>query len=742
MNMQKVIRKGVVFLTLLSLFTVGPQLFAAQQDQNKPADLFEMPLEELKEIEIASSATLTEVQPRLVPAAVTTITEEQIQACGARSLFEVLEIYVPNLQWWGGQWEADNIGLRGIVGDHDDKYLLLVNGRVMNERTHYGVVSERDLVLLRDIHHIDVVRGPGSAMYGPGAVIMVINIITHNAQTFEGTEVTGRTGVIEEFYSGELRHGRKFKDGDGGIFAYAGMGKYPGANGQNAPRIFGFDFPETPAGTIHDPQDGHQKGKPLTSSSVNDGEDFRHRMPMKLYTEITKGNWDIWLRYTRGGKQLPYPTGMLAISPYGWGRWIASPYGPSGYGYQQATGFIGYKKDLDEKTILDMSFSYDMFDFERMNYTNLQEAFREDKYFSKATIRHDINPQHKIAVGVEVLYGEYGYKSPGWPDWGNGERGGRSVAFNNVGGMPRWSTKMISVVGEHQWTINDKWTTFLGARIDDHTYTKKMFSPRAALVFTPNKKDTYKLMWARSVRANSEEVMKDTAMMHGGNSDVEKLDSLELRYERKHNENFDFAASGFLHYKLELIGYVQAAGAQTVLGEQKDWGFELESLYHTDRTRLGISHGFTKLIEFELADPTQQWVQNCAHPYGYGHDLARCANHITKVQGQYKLDEKWTLDGSLRIYWGFPGLKDYAKYATTMCGVPLNWERSYRGSYFLNLGLQYQPKKNLTFRIDGYNLLGIFSKDFNKRNYGGNDLGSLNYRCSAPALGVTVTYKF
>ena len=108
------------------------------------------------------------------------------------------------------------MGLRGILSDHDDKYLILVNGRVMNERTHYGALSERDLVFMRDIHHIDIVRGPGSALYGPGAVAMVINIITHNAETFQGTEITGRLGAVEEFYSGEVKHGRKFKDGEGG----------------------------------------------------------------------------------------------------------------------------------------------------------------------------------------------------------------------------------------------------------------------------------------------------------------------------------------------------------------------------------------------------------------------------------------------------------------------------------------------------------------------------------------------
>ncbi len=734
------IQKFVFLLMLPLVFVPNARLLAKEQDANKPKDVFEMSLEELMQVEITSTATLTEVQPRLVPAAVTVITEEQIQACGARSLFEVLDIYVPNLQWWRNQWEADTLGLRGIISDRDAEYLLLVNGRVMNERTHYGVISERDLPFMRDIHHIDVVRGPGSAMYGPGAVGMVINIVTHNASTFEGTEITSRLGAIEEFYTTEVKHGRKFEDGDGGIFAYGGFGRYIGADAYDAPRIFGVDFPGA-GGATPMPQDGHQKGKLLALETPDDGGDFRDRVPMKLYTEITKGNWNIWLRYTRGGKELTRPTGILARWPYGWTAAWALPYRSNGYGYQQATGFLGYKKDLDEKTLLDLSFSYDMTDFERLVANALQDAFREDKYISKAMIRHNINEHHKIAFGVELLYGEYGYRSPGWPDWGHGE-GAVSSAF--AGGMPRWSTHMLSVVGEHQWTINDKWTAFLGARVDDHSYTKSLFSPRAALVFTPNKKDTYKLMWARSTRANHEDQMKAKRINEGGTSDPERLDSLEVRYERKHSDNLDFAASGFWHYSLDVIDWAGGAlNQRRVVGEQKEAGFELEALYHTDRARLGVSHGYTKLIEFERSDDltADNWLQPTAHIYGYGHDLQRWANHITKIQGQYKFDEKWTLDGSLRIYWGYPGLKDYAKWSAFRDGrYPVRWERSYRGSYFLNLGLQYQPKKNLTFRIDGYNLLGIFNKDFNHRNYHGE--GSADFRSHAAAVGVSVIYKF
>ena len=199
---------------------------------------------------------------------------------------------------------------------------------------------------------------------------------------------------------------------------------------------------------------------------------------------------------------LPWPTTALASSPYGWGQWVWAPYQDSFYVYQQATGFIGYNKELSEKTNLETSFSYDMFDFQHRNNSWWQQAYREDKYISKVIIKHDVNKKHKIAIGFEVLHGEYGYPSHGWPNM---------PAYDNTfpsNDMPRWGSNMYSVFGEHQWTINDHFTTFLGARFDDHNYTDWMFSPRASVIYTPNKKDTFKLMWARSVRANYEEELK------------------------------------------------------------------------------------------------------------------------------------------------------------------------------------------------------------------------------------------
>ena len=264
-------------------------------------------------------------------------------------------------------------------------------------------------------------------------------------------------------------------------------------------------------------------------------------------------------------------------------------------------------------------------------------------------------------------------------------------------------------------------------------------------------------MWSRSVRATAEEEMKSTYDNTGQTSDPEKLDSVELRYERQQNKNLDLAASIFVHYNLALVDWSQSDHTTMPIGEQRDYGLEFEATYHTDKTRLSISHSYTKLYGFRLADPcTITYIT--AKPYGYGDDLANWSNNITKINLQQKLDDKWTFNASLCIYWGFPGMKAYDQYTIDGTGTsyytytggtttPLpdhalienGWEKAYRGNYYLDMGLQYKANKDLTVGVTGYNLLGIFNRDFNKRNYI-NSTG--DYRDEAVAVGVSVAYKF
>ena len=775
--------RNFVFLLMLPLvFVPNARLLAEQHDTNKSGDVFEMPLEKLMEVEVVSTATLTETKKRLVPAAVTTITAEQIRSSGARSLYELLDIYVPNLQWSRQHWENDQLGLRGIISDRNDKFLLLVNGRVMNDRTHAGVVTELDQMLLGEIHHIDVVRGPGSALYGPGAVSMVINIITYNSDTFQGTEVTSRLGAIEEFYATELKHGRKFDSNDGGIFVYSGIGKYVGASKYDAPQIYPFNFPtsgtgDAPLGTV--PGEGTKAGHPMTNTFTNrDEADALGVPPLKLYGELKKGNWDMWARLERGGKQFAWDTSSIARKPYGYGdtiwydRWAYRGYDhyqrPNFYTYWQATGYIGYKMELTEHLDIDYAFSYQTTSNVQERESRYGQNYREDNYYAKILGKWEPAENHKIAFGAEYYLNKLGRKP--WNELGyvvpsyGGSSGGAKTPFYNPelqrwgwnAPIPTWDTTLYSFLGEWQWKINDKLTSFIGGRIDRHTTTDQMFSPRAALIFTPNERDTFKGMWARSVRAAFEEDMKKHVDAVGGNTAPEKLDSIEFRYEREQSKHLDLAASVYVHYNLQALGWSQSAQEYAIAGTERTYGLEFEASYHTDKTRFTVSHGYTKLYGFYL-EPSQRTTfpsvptqSITAEPYGVGNDLTNWSNHNTKMVYQRKLDDKWTFDASMRVYWGFPGMKDFDKYypyngTTAATGgyrqIEEGWKRAYRGSYFLDLGLQYKASKNLEIGITGYNLLGIFNKDFNKRNYV-EVTGVGDFRDAAPAVGVSLTYTF
>jgi outer membrane receptor for ferrienterochelin and colicins len=703
---------------------------------NEPNDLFDMSIEELMNVEVASTATLTEAKPRFVPAAVTTITADDITASGARSLFELLDIYVPNLEWIRHTWEMGHLGLRSIIGDRDDKYLILVNGRIINDQTRSNAVSELDLMYLKDIHHIDIVRGPGSGLYGPGAVAMVINIVTYNADTFQGTEITSRLGAIEEFYSTEIKHGQKFKDG-GGIFLYGGYGTYSGASKYDAPQFSGLDFPEDPYYPWNPSNHGHyvpgegtDAGDPLVNINLpRDGRSHRDLPPVKGYLEFTKGNWDIWARYTKGGQKFSWDDTRIAHYPYGYGDFATLPFAQNTSGYQQITTNLGYKKDITEKLEMELAFSYEMMDFERTYRDTIFDAYRSDEYYGKARLKYDLNNNHKIAVGFEISHDIFGLDSPGWP-----HEDATTFEFQQSGfEMPKWSTNLYSFVAEYQWKINDQWTTFIGGRIDKNTYTNYMYSPRASLVYAPNEKDTYKLMWSRSLRANNAQIMKIQDMNDNGKTDPETLESIELRYERAQNKNLDLAASFYVHYNLDVIGWDDADFSTVNIGTQRDWGFELEAAYHTKNTRIAVSHGFTQLYDFNLEPGKTTFI--AAEPFD---DLANWSNNVTKITAQHKLSDKWMVDGSFRHYWGFPGMEDYVESHNTR--VDTDWERSYRGNSYLNAGIQYKPSKNLTIGLNGYYLLGIFDIDLNKRNYYGTTTGS--YRCHAPSVALSMIYKF
>ena len=134
-----------------------------------PDDLFGLDLEDLLKIEVYSPSAYTKISSVLNPASITVISSEDIRLTPARNINDLIEIYVPGA-FYTTHNEGSHMGIRGIMSDRNVKFLLLVNGRNLNQKGHSGIRSELDHWDMSVIKHIEVIRGPGSVISCHGSI--------------------------------------------------------------------------------------------------------------------------------------------------------------------------------------------------------------------------------------------------------------------------------------------------------------------------------------------------------------------------------------------------------------------------------------------------------------------------------------------------------------------------------------------------------------------------------------------
>jgi len=143
--------------------------------------------------ETVTSATRHAQPLELSPSAVTVLTREDIEASGARTLPEVLR-QVPNMDigmvsplWY-------EVGVRGDTSMNSDTMLLLVDGRDLTIEL-FGFPSwTTNAFTMDDVERIEVIRGPGSALYGANAYAGVVHVITREPGTGPRAQASLRGG--------------------------------------------------------------------------------------------------------------------------------------------------------------------------------------------------------------------------------------------------------------------------------------------------------------------------------------------------------------------------------------------------------------------------------------------------------------------------------------------------------------------------------------------------------------------
>jgi iron complex outermembrane receptor protein len=160
--------------------------------QTGPAALKAMSLEQLSQIEVTTPSK-EPVKAFRSPVAIFVITGEDIRRSGATSIPEALRL-VPGVEVARIDSSKWSVGIRGFGTRLSRAVLVLIDGRSVYTPLFAGTYWEVQDTLLEDIDRIEVIRGPGGAIWGPNAVNGVINIITKNTKDTQGTYASAGGG--------------------------------------------------------------------------------------------------------------------------------------------------------------------------------------------------------------------------------------------------------------------------------------------------------------------------------------------------------------------------------------------------------------------------------------------------------------------------------------------------------------------------------------------------------------------
>jgi outer membrane receptor for ferrienterochelin and colicin len=229
-------------LALLLIMNGALVLAQEQQPESKPdeKDYFDLSLEELMNIPIGV-ASKTELPIRESPGIISVITEQEIKNSGARDLIDVLSL-VPGIQFGADVQGVAGIGIRGNWA-YEGKVLILLDGQMMNEIL-YATFNLGNHIDVNNIDKVEVIRGPGSSIYGGFAELGVINIITKSGKKLAGGGGAIRYGQIKDTYG---RRSASIALGNGtDDFEYSIKGFFSDGNRSGEKMFDSYEYSTTP----------------------------------------------------------------------------------------------------------------------------------------------------------------------------------------------------------------------------------------------------------------------------------------------------------------------------------------------------------------------------------------------------------------------------------------------------------------------------------------------------------------
>lgn len=203
-----------------SLAGVCGPAFAQASGQPSWEEIGALSLEQLSNVQVTTVSRSAQSVGE-APAAIFVISADDIHRSGVRSIPEALRL-APNLQVARSDAANFAITVRGFNHSSGtaNKLLVLRDGRIVYTPLYSGVFWDEQNAIMEDLERIEVVSGPGGALWGSNAVNGVINILSRDSHETQGWLATG--GASDAFHSLGVRYGDRF--GESGAFRIYALG--------------------------------------------------------------------------------------------------------------------------------------------------------------------------------------------------------------------------------------------------------------------------------------------------------------------------------------------------------------------------------------------------------------------------------------------------------------------------------------------------------------------------------------
>lgn len=197
-----ILSRHLKYIILIIAFLLASEAVASRKQPER---------EELLFMDIPAVITATKTAQLLseVPATVIVITKRQIRERGYNNLLDLMK-YLPgvDVQDRSAQENYNLLSIRGIP--HQEKFIVMMDGHRISSPTG-EIIPIAENFPLYNAKQVEIVFGPASALYGADAFAGMVNIITADAETVNGPQVTLAVGNFG-YRSGTLYYGDRLSD--------------------------------------------------------------------------------------------------------------------------------------------------------------------------------------------------------------------------------------------------------------------------------------------------------------------------------------------------------------------------------------------------------------------------------------------------------------------------------------------------------------------------------------------------